>query len=148
MENFFHWLLFILTFGCILFIVYVVTRYIAGKARIASKGSHIHVVETISLGQDRRLYLVKAGKRYLLLSSCGKTLSYMTDIDIEETKNIKEEDTEEGKSYGFKSILNKLTGIQPGIYPFRNNLEKLKKMNVLLRKETLEENGVKPKDEE
>ena len=56
---------------------YLVTRLIA-KRSIASGGNkNLKVVETLSLGLDKSLMLIKAGEQYLLLGSTPKGITFL-----------------------------------------------------------------------
>ncbi len=80
--NTFEVILFLLGFGAILFLTYVTTRYLAGKSGKAMKGKHLSIVETISLGADKRIHLVKAGEKHILISSTSKSIEYLTELEI------------------------------------------------------------------
>jgi len=84
MNNPFEVMFFILGFGGILFLTYVTTRYLAGKSNKAMKGKHLSIVETISLGTDKRIHLVKAGEKHILIASTSKSIEFLTDLSIGE----------------------------------------------------------------
>lgn len=72
-----------LALASILFLAYVTTKYIGNKAKRVSKGSYIQVIETVALGLDKQLMLVKVGEQFVLLSSSGKNVQFMTNINLE-----------------------------------------------------------------
>lgn len=76
---------FLIMFAAVLFLAFVFTRYIAGRTNQAMKGKYIHVVDTISLGLDKKLLLVKVAEQYILIASSGKSLEYMTTIKFEDS---------------------------------------------------------------
>lgn len=74
----------LLALGSILFLAYVTTKYIGGKSKKASRGNYIQVIETVSLGLDKQLMLVKAGEQFVLLSSSGKNIQFLSNIKLDE----------------------------------------------------------------
>ncbi|HHW30459.1 MAG TPA: FliO/MopB family protein [Clostridiaceae bacterium] len=88
-------LLFLLVFGSILFLAYITTRLLAAKVNNTMKGRYMSIIETISLGIDKKLYLVKVSNMFILLSSSGKNLEFITVVPVENY----EESTEDHWSY-------------------------------------------------
>lgn len=103
-------ILFLLGFGSILFLTYVTTKYIAGKSNKALKGKNIKIVETISLGLDKRIHLVKAGNQCILISSTSKHIEFLSNVNIEETENRTPEITGLQNVFNFKELFDKYTG--------------------------------------
>jgi flagellar protein FliO/FliZ len=117
-------ILFLLGFGSILFLAYVTTRYVAGKSNRAMKGKHISIVETISLGLDKRIHLVKAGGQYILISTTSKRIDFLTSIDLG-TEVLQDDENETNKNkFDFKSIFDKYVNTYKSN---RNNLEQYNK---------------------
>jgi flagellar biosynthetic protein FliO len=87
MDYYLQILLFLVIFGAILLLAFYTTRFIALKAGSMMRGKHIRIVDTVSLGADKKLFLVKAGSRYFLLSSSGKNIEFISEIDdIEDSR--------------------------------------------------------------
>jgi len=78
---------FLIIFASVLFLAYISTRYIGKKASIAMKGKFIKIEETLSLGVDKKIYLVKAGKKYFLMASSGKNFQFLTEVEIDDAEN-------------------------------------------------------------
>jgi len=55
-----------------LFLAYVTTKFIGTRTNKIVKGKYIKIIETVNLGFDSRLHLVKAGEEFVLISTCGK----------------------------------------------------------------------------
>jgi len=104
-EFFFDALAFIIIFGSILFLAYVTTRYIGGKAGRAMKGKYVKVVESVSLGMDKQIHVIKAGEQYLLIATAGKSVTFLTDIQIEDDGISK--DTPSPNVFDFKPFIEK-----------------------------------------
>jgi len=98
-------------FCSLLFLTYVTTRYIGGKHNKAMKSKNISILETVSLGMDKRLHLVKAGNSYVLIASTSKTVEFLTVVSLDDSTPEQEVITREGDSlFDFKSLLDKYVG--------------------------------------
>jgi flagellar protein FliO/FliZ len=144
--NFFEVLAFIIIFGSILFLAYVASKFVASKSNNLMKSRHIQVIESVSLGIDKRLMLVKVGEQYYLLSSTSKQIELIDKVEINpETVNISADLRNYEKSINFAAILGKYANsvknlnfkrIREGIEKspvynaggqrFKQNLEKLR----------------------
>ena len=96
---------FVIVFGSILFLAYVTTRFIGNKSGRALKGKHINIVETVSLGLDSRLHLVKIGEEFVLISASGKNVQMLTKVNID--GYYEEQNSNGGNSFDFKEIFEK-----------------------------------------
>ena len=101
----FQGLIFVIIFGSLLFVAYVVTRYVGNKTSKVMKGKHISIVETVSLGLDKQLYLLKAGEQFILISSCGKHIEFLTTVKLDSFESEGILDTGEG--FNFKNFFEK-----------------------------------------
>lgn len=84
MEGLVSGIAYVLVFGSILFLAYVTTKYVGKKTNVIMKGKHIKVVETVSLGFDSKLYLVKVADEFMLISSSGKNVKMLKTVEINE----------------------------------------------------------------
>lgn len=102
---------FVLLFSAILFLAYVSTKILGVKSAGRMRGKHLIVVDSIGLGFDKRLMLVKVGDKFFLVASSNKNINSILPIEdglINMTDDeIKE--IEEGKvlkENAFKSYLD------------------------------------------
>jgi flagellar protein FliO/FliZ len=107
----------LLALGSILFLAYVTTKYIGGKSKKASRGNYIQVIEAVSPGMDKQLILVKVGEQYVLLSSSGKNIQFMTNINLGEYETQEISDNGKG-AFDFKGLFDKYV---QGIKDKKNN---------------------------
>lgn len=84
MESLVSGIAFVLVFSSILFLAYVTTKYIGKKTNRIMKGKHVSVIETVSLGFDSKLHLVKVADEYILISCSGKNIQMLKTIEMEE----------------------------------------------------------------
>lgn len=142
-------------FSAILFLAYVVSKYVGSKASKMMQGQNIRVVETISMGMDKQLHLVKVGDQFILLATSGKNITMLTEVKPDDIGEVSIEKVESLGLDGFKQyfekysdLLNqKLKGVvknhnavahnhtaeKPKKASTRSNLERLKEMNHQLK---------------
>jgi flagellar protein FliO/FliZ len=108
-------ILFLIGFCALLFLTYVTTRYIGGKQNRAMKGKNISIMETVLLGADKRLHLVKAGKQYVLIATTSKTVEFLTAVDLEEPLTDEQAVPQENVTlFDFKALFDKYMGAYKG----------------------------------
>lgn len=121
MDSVFQALLYLIGFSALLFLAYVTTRYVGRRQSNAMKSKNINVVETVMLGADKRLHLVKAGKDYLLIASTSKSVSFLSRVDMEESVDEEVTPLDADIRFDFKSIFEKYTDM------YRSNKGKSRK---------------------
>lgn len=101
-------ILYLIGFCSLLFLTYVTTRYIGGKQNRAMKGKNISIIETVSLGMDKRIHLIKAGNQYVLIASTSKTIEFLTVVDLESAASEQETIIKDNMGlFDFKSLFEK-----------------------------------------
>jgi flagellar protein FliO/FliZ len=82
-------------------------------------GRHINIVETISLGTDKKLHLVKAGEQYLLIYSTSKSVELISEVRLDGTADEeKPESAAFQNAFDFKSVFEKYAGVYKNIKGF------------------------------
>lgn len=107
LSGLFQVILFLIVFGSVLFLVFVTTRFVGGRAAKSMKGKHINIIETVSIGMDKKLHLVKVGEQFVLLASSGKRLEYLTEIKLEDYKEPDSPAAPGAGGFDFKSFFEK-----------------------------------------
>ena len=101
-------ILLLVGFCLLLFLTYVTTRYIGGKQNKAMRGKNISIVETVSLGMDKRIHLIKAGDQHILIASTAKTVEFLTTVSLDEETAGQETDVyETGNPFDFRVFFEK-----------------------------------------
>lgn len=128
-------------FFALLFLTYVTTRYIGSRQLKTMKSKNISVVETIMLGADKRLHLVRAGNSYVLIATTSKSVEFLTTVDLDEEAQMEETGNTADPRFDFRTILEKYSGMyrakkqkpvahadmdHQGSTGFKTNLERLK----------------------
>ncbi len=125
-------------FGSLLFLSYITTRFLGTKMNKAVKGKHLSVVDSVTLGLNKQLYLVKAGNQFILMASSGKSLEFITEIKLDDLDV--ETDAPTNNVFDFKTIFEKYisnnknkkapnekdTTVSIDTTRFKGNLQKLK----------------------
>lgn len=138
---------FLIVFGSVVFIAYVATKYIGVKASKSMRGKYIRILESVSIGLDKQLHLVKVADQYILISSSGKNIEFLTTVNMEPVEEETENDNIQG--FDFKSIFDKyLSGMKniqlkkntdfakkddPNLikeHVFKNNLNRLRNITI------------------
>jgi flagellar protein FliO/FliZ len=105
MESLISAVLFIIVFGSILFLAYVTTKFVGDKTNKTMKGKYINIVESVNLGFDCKLHLVKVGSEFVLISTSGKTTRLLTRVQLEEY--IDNESVISNNSFNFKNVFER-----------------------------------------
>ena len=122
-------LYFVFMSAVILGAAYYVTKYIAKRGFKASGNKNLKIVESVSLGIDKSLMLVKVGEQYLLLGSTQKSISMLAEIDQEKlstgnTNGVYGNLDGEGAEAYMTEFNNE--NERSGMNSVKNNLNKLK----------------------
>jgi len=67
---------------------YYVTKYLARKGLNPANNKNLKIIETVPLGIDKSLLLVKVGEQYLLLGSTQKNISLLTVLEQEKLAKV------------------------------------------------------------
>jgi flagellar protein FliO/FliZ len=102
MNDFLYVLGIALIFSSILFLSYMTTRYLASKVERITKGKYLGIIETVALGKDKYLHLIKVGDGFMLLSSSGKGIELICQVEID---NYVENSFNERNQFIFNNVL-------------------------------------------
>jgi len=111
MEDFFLLLGMLIIFSAVLFIAWLTTRLLGRKMAGASKNRLMSVVETLQVGLDRYLYLIKAGDRFFLFYNTRKGMELVSEIKIDEEALAAREEAQGGEGFSFRRIFDFYSGL-------------------------------------
>jgi len=95
-------------FVAILYLAYVTTKFIGKRYSVKGKQfKNLTVIETVAIGPDRQLMIVKSAGKCLLLGATPQNISLITELDEEMIKDIPDEMTSETMS--FSDALRRVT---------------------------------------
>jgi flagellar protein FliO/FliZ len=107
-------------FCAVLFLSYVASRFLGIKAGKMLKGKNINIVESIALGLDKQLHLVKVGEKFILIATSGKNIQMLTEITPQEMGEISIEKVVHNENFNFKELFEKSMDIfQKKISPLK-----------------------------
>ena len=81
MQYFISILTIILILGCVCFLAYVMTKFVGKRSMNIMKSRYMKVVDSLSMGFDRTIYLVKVGEQYVLMYLSTKGFEFICNID-------------------------------------------------------------------
>lgn len=92
----------IVVFGLLI----LTTRFLANKSKNMLKGKYIQIIESLGLGLNNRLHLIKIEDEFFLISTTNKNVEFLTKVNLNE---YKQEDIKNPISeiIDFKTVLKK-----------------------------------------
>lgn len=103
------------TFGCtvyfavVLAATYLTTRWMGGMQRGRQNNKNLHVIETISVGNNKMISIVEAGSVYLVVSVGKEEVHLLAQLKRDQLKDFSFELEQSGKKQdSFAEILNQL----------------------------------------
>ncbi len=120
---------FIFMSAVILGAAYYVTKYLARKGLNSTNNKNLKIVETVPLGIEKSLLLVKVGEQYLLLGNTQKGITMLTAVESEKlTLNNTNEAYNNMAGENVESYMDKLQdgNEKVGMNSIKHNLDKLK----------------------
>ncbi len=105
--------------GSVMFLAYVMTKFVGKKSSGMIKSKYMKIVDTLSLGFDKNIYLVQVGEQFVLMHMSVKGLEFICNIEPELIKptiaNTPNESTKSfGKYFDFFKTENKLNSSKNG----------------------------------
>ena len=109
---FFEMLGLLLVFGAILLLCYYTTKFIGRRMSGRTSNKNMKIVETLSLGLDRCLYLILVGNKYFLFFSSKKGLELVSEVDAEiKAEDSDETDEKKANVFDFRRIFESYSGL-------------------------------------
>lgn len=101
----FNALLGIVLFVGILYLAYITTKYIGKRYSLSGKSTRsLKIMETIGLGKDSQLAVVKIGEKYLLVGVTPQNVSLVRELD-ESDLTVADENEIPPEQMDFKTAL-------------------------------------------
>lgn len=119
---------------CLWFLAFIMTKFIGNKSKSAMRSKYMRVVDTMAMGFDKTLYLVKIGEQYIIMCSSQKGFDYIcslnNDFSIRESDDVADE-VNSSKGFAkyfdfFKPVSEEKTKQEDN--DIENNIERLKKL--------------------
>lgn len=127
--SFFKAIYYLVMFALILAAAFYATKFLARKGLGKTSSKTMKLVESMPLGADKSLHLVKVGNQYFLIGSASKSMFMMSEI--QQDKLFEEQDSTSGMNgYEYVAYEDSIEIKDLGSYlgSVKNNLNKLKSM--------------------
>jgi len=125
---------FLILFGSIIFLAYVSTKFLGTKVSGKMRGKHFRIIDSVILGFDKQIFLVKVGEQLFLTACSNKVINSITLLD-KDTLNLSEEEIK---------VLEQQPENQEG---FKNYLDMFRNMSKKESKESVENINMKQDNE-
>lgn len=106
LESFGQLIKVLLIFVFVLAMTYYVTRWIGGYQKTHSCGKNLKLVETMNLGSNKMISIVRAGSKYLVVAVGKEEMSLLAELSADEVQDLTDNATVTQES--FQEIFNKL----------------------------------------
>ena len=106
-SSFLDYLGILIVFCAILFLAWLTTRLIGKRYAGSTATKRMRVVETLPLGADRSLLLVRVGQKHYLLASGRSRTDFMAEVD----PGPEPEPATEAATVDFRNILERYSGL-------------------------------------
>lgn len=87
-EYVFQLIWYLIAFFLVIGLIFYITRFIGQSTLKYTRSTNLEVIDYIILGRDKGLYIVKVGDRFFLIGVSSNNITYLTEIDKENIKNI------------------------------------------------------------
>lgn len=71
----------IIATGSVVFLSYIMTKFIGKKSTGMIKSKYMKVVDSLSMGFDKTIYLIQVGEQYVLMHSSVKGFEFICNVD-------------------------------------------------------------------
>lgn len=90
----------LIALGSVCFLAFITTKFVGKKSGGLVKSKHMKVIDSLSMGFDKTLYLIQIGKQYVLMCSSVKGFDFICNVD-ESMVDINSTNTESAKKGNF-----------------------------------------------
>ncbi len=87
-NNFARFVSLLLIFILVLVVCYYTTRFVAKSQKGLRSGGNLELMESISLGGNRYLQLVRAGGHYMVLALGKESVQLLCELEAEEVHSV------------------------------------------------------------
>lgn len=102
----------LIVFAAVLFVAWLTTKLLGKKLSGSTKNKTMKIVETLQIGMDRCLYLIKVGNKFFLFNASRKSLEMVSEIEIDEEALVNEnEPAHNANVFDFKRIFEFYSGL-------------------------------------
>lgn len=67
--------------GSVMFLAYVMTKFVGKRSSGMMKSKYMKIVDTLSFGFDKTIYLVQVGEQFVLMHMSVKGMEFICNVD-------------------------------------------------------------------
>ena len=67
--------------GSVMFLAYVMTKFVGKRSSGMMKSKYMKVIDSLSMGFDKNIYLIQVGEQYVLMHSSVKGFEFICNIE-------------------------------------------------------------------
>lgn len=71
----------LIALGSICFLAFIMTKFIGKRSAGMMKSKYMQVIDSLSMGFDKTIFLVKIGEQYVLMSSSVKGFEFICNLE-------------------------------------------------------------------
>ncbi len=83
-DSYVQFMTILIIFVFVLFITWVVTKWIAGYQKGRSTNTNMEIIETFRLINGKYIQIIRVGQKYLAVAVCKDTVTMLTEIPEDE----------------------------------------------------------------
>jgi len=120
--------------GSVMFLAYVMTKFIGKRSNSMMKSKYMKIIDTMSLGFDRSIYLIQVGEQYVLMHMSVKGMEFICNLDSDSMRRtvLNTPETSDknnfGKYFDFFRTENKENASSKNGNEVNDNIKKLRDM--------------------
>lgn len=88
MESFLQLISALLIFAFVLLITYFTTRWVGNYQRVRMKSKNLQIIESLSVGNNQSICLLKAGTEYLVVAVGKEEIHSLTTLKEEQLTDV------------------------------------------------------------
>lgn len=119
--------------GSVMFLAYVMTKFIGKRSSGMIKSKYMRIIDTLSFGFDKSIYLIQIGEQYVLMHMSVKGMEFICNIEPSLIKPSIESNPPDSnknnfsKYFDFFKTENKMSD-KPQNNEVNDNIKKLREM--------------------
>lgn len=92
----------------ILYLAYVVTKYIGSGVVAKARSGCMQVRDQITLGKDRSAAIVQIGERYFFIGISGGQISLLSELEEGDLASLQAQDAQDRQHPDFREMMDKI----------------------------------------
>ncbi len=92
----------------ILYLAYIVTKYIGNGVSVKARSGCMQVRDQIPLGKDRSAAIVQIGERYFFIGITGGQISLLSELEEEDLDSLNASELPDKQYPDFRDMMDKI----------------------------------------